>query len=181
MKWKCSLKTSRGLADEEFSSVCQSWVVNCRGTFTNTVGQILLSTPDEEWLLQLANLANICYHRKQINHYSLQDLEKAFWLQVIRSLGFPGGSVSKESTWNVGDLGLIPGLLRAPERGYGSPLLYSCLESPHGQRSLAGYSLWGRKEWDMTERLSTFFKNLQQLSGTVVRTAFFTKNTNHWG
>ena len=150
MKWKCSLKTSRGLADEEFSSVCQSWVVNCRGTFTNTVGQILLSTPDEEWLLQLANLANICYHRKQINHYSLQDLEKAFWLQVIRSLGFPGGSVSKESTWNVGDLVLIPGLLRAPERGYGSPLLYSCLESPHGQRSLAGYSPWGHTGSDTT-------------------------------
>ena len=25
----------------------------------------------------------------------------------------------------------------------------------HGQRSLAGYSLWGRKESDMTEQLST--------------------------
>ena len=24
-------------------------------------------------------------------------------------------------------------------------LLYSCLENPHGQRSLAGYSPWGRK------------------------------------
>ena len=26
----------------------------------------------------------------------------------------------------------------------------------HGQRSLAGYSLWGRKELDTTERLSDF-------------------------
>ena len=25
----------------------------------------------------------------------------------------------------------------------------------HGQRSLAGYSPWGRKEWDSTEQLST--------------------------
>ena len=24
----------------------------------------------------------------------------------------------------------------------------------HGQRSLAGYSPWGHKEWDMTERLT---------------------------
>ena len=32
---------------------------------------------------------------------------------------------------------------------------YSCLENPHGQRSLAGYGLWGRKEWDTTEWLST--------------------------
>ena len=27
------------------------------------------------------------------------------------------------------------------------------LEESHGQRSLAGYSSWGHKEWDMTERL----------------------------
>ena len=32
---------------------------------------------------------------------------------------------------------------------------YSCLENPHGQRSLAGYSPWGCKESNMTERLST--------------------------
>ena len=39
--------------------------------------------------------------------------------------------------------------------GHGNPLQYSCLENPHGQRSLADYSPWGRKELDMTERLST--------------------------
>ena len=54
-----------------------------------------------------------------------------------------------------GDLGSIPGLGRSPERGHGNPLPYSCLENPHGQRSLAGYSPWGRKESDTTERLST--------------------------
>ena len=32
---------------------------------------------------------------------------------------------------------------------------YSCLENPHGQRSLVGYSPRGRKELDTTERLST--------------------------
>ena len=31
----------------------------------------------------------------------------------------------------------------------------SCLEYPHGQRSLAGYSPWGRKESDKTEQQST--------------------------
>ena len=36
----------------------------------------------------------------------------------------------------------------------GNPLQYSCLENPHGQRSLVGYSLWGYKELDMTEWLS---------------------------
>ena len=43
----------------------------------------------------------------------------------------------------------------SPGGGYGNPLLYSCLENPHGKRSLVGYSLWGCKELDPTERLST--------------------------
>ena len=32
-----------------------------------------------------------------------------------------------------------------------NPLQCSCLENPHGQRSLVGYSLFGHKEFDMTE------------------------------
>ena len=36
----------------------------------------------------------------------------------------------KESTWNEGDLGLIPGLGRSPGGGHGNPLQYSCLENP---------------------------------------------------
>ena len=62
---------------------------------------------------------------------------------------FPGGSDGKESTRNVGDLGLIPGLGRSPGGEHGNPLEYSCLENPHGQRSLAGYSTWGGKESDI--------------------------------
>ena len=44
--------------------------------------------------------------------------------------GFPGGLDGKESTCNVGDLGLIPGLGRSPGGGPGYPLQYSCLENP---------------------------------------------------
>ena len=43
----------------------------------------------------------------------------------------------------------------APGGGHGKLLQYSCLENPHGLRSLAGYSLWGQKESDMTEQLRT--------------------------
>ena len=70
-------------------------------------------------------------------------------------LGFPGGSDGKESDCNAGDLGLIPGSGRSPGGGHDNSLQYSCLENPHGQRSLAGYSPWGRKESDMAELLST--------------------------
>ena len=70
------------------------------------------------------------------------------------NLGFPGGSVGKESACSAGDLGSIPGLGRSPGEEHGNPLQYSCLENPHGQRSLAGCSPWGHKESDMPEWLS---------------------------
>ena len=65
-------------------------------------------------------------------------------------LGFPGGSDSKESTCIVEDLGWIPGLGRF-RGGNGYPLQYSCLENPHGQRSLVTYRPQGcirvRHDW----------------------------------
>ena len=70
-------------------------------------------------------------------------------------MGFLGGSDGKESICNVGDLGSIPGLGRSPGGGHGNPLQYSCLENPHGQMRQVGYSSWGCKESDTTERLST--------------------------
>ena len=51
-------------------------------------------------------------------------------------LGFPCGSDSKESSCNVGDLGLIPGLGRSRKEGRGNALQYSSLENLHGERSL---------------------------------------------
>ena len=72
-----------------------------------------------------------------------------------RVMGFSGGSDSKELVCNAGDLGLIPGLGRSLGGGHGNPLQCSCLENPHGQRSLVGCSPCGHKESDMTEQLST--------------------------
>ena len=53
-----------------------------------------------------------------------------------------------------GRLGSVPGLERSSEGGHGNPLWYPCLENPHGQRSLEGYSPWDHKELDMTDQLS---------------------------
>ena len=44
-------------------------------------------------------------------------------------MGFPGASDSKESIYNAGDLGSIPGLGRSPGEGNGNPLQYSYLEN----------------------------------------------------
>ena len=56
---------------------------------------------------------------------------------------------------NVGDPGSISRSERSPGEGNGNPLQCSCLGN--GQRSLAGYSPWGHKELDTTERLSLSF------------------------
>ena len=42
---------------------------------------------------------------------------------------FLGGSDSKESAYNAGDLGSVPGSRRSPRGGNGNPLQYSCLEN----------------------------------------------------
>ena len=68
---------------------------------------------------------------------------------------FPGGSDGKEFACSGGDLGWIPGLGRSPGGWLSNPLQYSCLENPHAQRSLGGYSPWGHQESDMTDQQST--------------------------
>ena len=54
---------------------------------------------------------------------------------ITHTLDFPGGSGSKASAYNEGDLGLIPGLGRSPGEENGNPLQYSCLENPMDRRS----------------------------------------------
>ena len=57
-----------------------------------------------------------------------------------------GGSDSKESAYNAGDLGLIP--RRIPWRRKWQPTSVFLSEKFHGQKSLAGYSPWDCKELD---------------------------------
>ena len=82
--------------------------------------------------------------------------------------GFPRGSYGKESTCNVGDLGLIPGLGRSPGEEKDYPLQYSGLENSK-ERGLAGYSPWGCKESDMTvTNTSTLFISQGGHAGIVI-------------
>ena len=62
-------------------------------------------------------------------HSSLTNTD-ALTGNLARITGFPGGSASKESACNAGDLGLIPGLGRSPGEGKGYSLQYSGLENP---------------------------------------------------
>ena len=54
------------------------------------------------------------------------------WLEFdgnIQGEGFLGGSDSKESIYNAGDLGSISGLGRSPREGNSYPFQYSGLEN----------------------------------------------------
>ena len=59
--------------------------------------------------------------------------------------GFPGGSVSNESTCKAGDPGLIPGSGRSPREGHGNPLQYSCLENPMDEESGGLHSMGSQR------------------------------------
>ena len=76
--------------------------------------------------------------------------------------GFPGDSDSKESACNAEDPGSVSRLGRSPGEGHGNPLQYSCLENLM-DRGLVGYSPWGHKESDMTERLLSLSLSLPLL------------------
>ena len=79
-------------------------------------------------------------HLLKISIKQLNRRDTALKLYELEMLISCGASDSKDSVWNAGYLGSIPGLGRSPGGGHGNPLQYSCLENLHGQRSLAGYS-----------------------------------------
>ena len=68
-------------------------------------------------------------------------------------MGFPGGSVGKESACNAGDGGSIPGSGRFPREGNGNPLQYSCLGNPV-DRGAWQATVHGSQELDVTYRLN---------------------------
>ena len=86
------------------------------------------------------------------------------WL-VILSKRLPWW-LSKEYACSAGGVALTPGLGRSHLGEPGNPLKSSCLTNPHGQKSLVGYSPWGRKESD-AEQLNTyitfFFKVVKRI------------------
>ena len=77
-------------------------------------------------------------------------------------VGFPGGSDSKESAWNVGDLDSIPQLGKPPGEGNGNPFQYSCLENSM-DREPGGQQSTGLQRVDMTGRPILHFTSEQSM------------------
>ena len=101
-------------------------------------------------------------HKTGKDQFSFQSQRRAMPKKVHTAIqlhsfhiGLPWCLSSKESACNARDLGSIPGSQRSSGGGHGNPLQYSYLENPHGQRSLAGRSPWGRTESDTIEQLNS--------------------------
>ena len=83
--------------------------------------------------------------------------------------GLPGGSDDKESACEGRKPGFDPWIGKIPWRR-------ECLSTPvlwpgefHGQRSLAGYSLWGHKESDMTKQLRATTERERENTSLIYR------------
>ena len=106
--------------------------------------------------MRLVNLQMIVdtYETKVEEYYSLLFMEGRAgqcWEQLWKR--HTGGSDSKESACNAGDLGLILRKISWRRDWQLTPVFLP--RKSHRQRSLVGYSLWGHKELDRTEQLST--------------------------
>ena len=74
---------------------------------------------------------------------------------IFKYLAFPCGSASKESAYNVGDLGSIPvwvGKISWIRESLPTPVFWP--GEFHGQKSLTGYSPGGHQELATAEQLS---------------------------
>ena len=91
--------------------------------------------------------------RKELNYSTCQRGNNYVLLRITEPLvkgikvKVPGSSDGKESAYNTGDPGSIPGSGIFPEKGNGNPLQYSCLENPMGRGAWQSTGHGVTKSW----------------------------------
>ena len=109
-------------------------VINERHHSRNTAVRLKLRSPVRE---------GICPQEGPRTQESFPAAHPRFPTYIHILQDFPGGASSKEPGCQCRRRkrrGFDPWLGRSPGGRHGNPLQYSCLENPHGQRSLMGYS-----------------------------------------
>ena len=104
----------------------------------------------------LIKFSSSTFHMFQASRTALKYTMNEFKLTMTRWGGFPGGASGKEPSHQCRRrkrLGSDPWVGKMPYRRAWQPTPVFLSGENHGQRSLAGYSPWGRKESDTTERL----------------------------
>ena len=91
--------------------------------------------------------------------YLLYPLSLYFQMPLTIARRFPDGSDGKESVWNAGDMGSIPGSGRSSGEGNGNSLQYSCLENPM-EEELGGLLAMGLQRVGHNWVTNTYNRNL---------------------
>ena len=91
-------------------------------TMVTTLTCLFLNLPYIYCSCSVSDTVKVC-HQGPSKHKRKDLFEGIF-------LGFPGGSLVKNSPANIGDIGSIPALGRHPGEENSNPLRYSCLENP---------------------------------------------------
>ena len=88
-----------------------------------------------------------CIGRWILIHCAIREVPFFFniFIKLYNNWGFPGGASGKEPACQCRRHkrqrpGFKPWVGKIPWRRRGNPLQYSCLENPHGQRSVVGHS-----------------------------------------
>ena len=114
---------------------------------------------------QVSRIFHLQFRRPQFDSW----VRKVRWrrdrLPIPVFLGFPCSSTGKESTWNAGDLGSIPGLERSPGEGKCYPLQYSGLENSmyyivHGVRK--SWTWLSNFHFSLSKSLKTFKEHFSE-------------------
>jgi len=86
-------------------------------------------------------------------HHQLLAYNSANWLLLPSSVGLPRWLNGKESIYQAGDMGLIPGLARSLGEGHSHPLQYFCLGNPMDRGTW--WAPWGCKSWTWLSSYTT--------------------------
>ena len=118
---------------------------------------------DDPWYTEMVRLPLALHVPSFLSWHKLWEMQSSPGAsQVVLVVNNPPATAG-----DIRDTGSIPGSGRSPGGGHGNPLQYSCLENPHGQRGLAGYSPRGHKQLNMTEWLSTEQHNTQLIYNVI--------------
>ena len=99
----------------------------------------------KHWLLRGITMNDFLWYSLEVQ------LKSKSWFNGPTRNYWTCSSDSKESAWNTGDPGSIPGLERSSGEGNGNPLQYSCLENPMNrgpwQSTVYGVTKSNTTEW----------------------------------
>ena len=102
------------------------------------------------------------------NSNTESSLEPLFQQILEPLLGLPGGSNSKESTCNVGDLGSIPRLGKSPGEENDNLLQYSFLENSMNRGTWRAHGFSKRHDW-MTNSVSPLLHPIRIISHWTIK------------